>query len=300
MAAGEGAAEKSRLAAERVARLRRELEHAERNAHAWSLGAAGEAILAEKLREIEPLGWQVIHDVHWPGRPQANLDHVLIGPGGIVVVDAKNWNGEVSLSGGTLRQNGYARHHSVAGVGQQAAAVAALLEPGHRRLVQGWICLVGQPELSGTASGGTRIEGLNTIARAVAELPTVLDAALIPTIHAYLQSLLGGATSPQLLSTAQFTASSTTASRPPSAATAPPETWGSRRGQSARSKAPRRSQRRRGPQQTSCLGALFRLAVLMILLSFIFSFLSGLRTAAPAGPPAPHPTPTVVQPVPKR
>lgn len=157
MAAGEGAAEKSRLAAERVARLRRELEHAERNAHAWSLGAAGEAILAEKLREIAPLGWQVIHDVHWPGRPQANLDHVLIGPGGIVVVDAKNWNGEVTLSGGTLRQNGYARHHSVAGVGQQAAAVAAVLEPGHRRLVQGWICLVGQPELSGTASGGTRI-----------------------------------------------------------------------------------------------------------------------------------------------
>ena len=145
MAAGDKAAERGRVAAERVARLRRELEQAERNAQAWSVGAAGETLVAAKMGGLAANGWLALHDVHWPGRPKANLDHILVGPGGIVVVDAKNWSGDVQAGGGRLRQNGYRRDKDVLGASAQSAAVAALLEPQHRRFVQGWICLVAQP-----------------------------------------------------------------------------------------------------------------------------------------------------------
>ena len=107
MAAGEGAAEQSRLAAERVAKLRRQLEQAERAEKAWAAGAKGEARVAQVLDELDAHGWKVLHDVRWPGQHKANLDHVLVGPGGVIVVDAKNWTGEVQIRGDTLRQNGF-------------------------------------------------------------------------------------------------------------------------------------------------------------------------------------------------
>jgi hypothetical protein len=115
MGAGDGAAEQSRLAAERVARLKRQLDHAERTTKAWDAGAVGERVVAEKLSELVPRGWYVLHDVHWPGRPKANLDHVLVGPGGVVVVDAKNWTGEVRVASGVLWQGRYARTQAVEG-----------------------------------------------------------------------------------------------------------------------------------------------------------------------------------------
>src|SRR6478735_1410466 len=94
MGAGDGAAEQSRLAAERVARLKRRLDEVEHSTKAWDAGAVGERMVADKLSELVPRGWYVLHDVHWPGRPKATLDHVLVGPGGVVVVDSKNWTGE--------------------------------------------------------------------------------------------------------------------------------------------------------------------------------------------------------------
>lgn len=84
-----GAAEQSRLAAERVAKLRRQLDQAERAEKAWAAGAEGEARVAQVLDELSAHGWHALHDVRWPGRPKANLDHVLVGPGGIIVMDAK-------------------------------------------------------------------------------------------------------------------------------------------------------------------------------------------------------------------
>ena len=64
------------------------------------------------LERLRASGYDVLHDVHWPGRRRANIDHVAIGPAGIVVVDAKNWSGVVSAHHGRLRQNGNRRDNS--------------------------------------------------------------------------------------------------------------------------------------------------------------------------------------------
>lgn len=85
----------------------RQLAAARAREHAWSAGADGEEQVADALTGLEQLGWVVLHDVAWPGRPRANLDHVLVGPGGVLVVDTKNWSGTVAVDAARgLRSNG--------------------------------------------------------------------------------------------------------------------------------------------------------------------------------------------------
>ncbi|MHA7263557.1 nuclease-related domain-containing protein [Arthrobacter sp. TMN-37] len=208
MTAGDGAAEQARLAAERVQRLRRQLEKAEDDERAWAAGAAGEVLVAGRMAELERSGWLVLHDVHWPGRPKANIDHLAIGPGGILVIDAKNWSGDVSLRHGELIQNGHSRSRSTAAALEQAAAVAALLEPQHRTLVQAWLCMVGQPAMRGATAAGVRIEGIDTLTAAAAALPEVLEGPFVAAIHTYLAAQLTGPGAHSLLTTATLDPSS--------------------------------------------------------------------------------------------
>jgi hypothetical protein len=198
--AGAGAAEQARRARERVEKLKQELARAEQQLYAWEAGALGERLVAERLAELESEGWRVLHDVHWPGRPKANLDHVLVGPGGVVVLDTKNWTGTVELRGGELRQNGH-RAARIDTVLDQANAVAALLEPQHRHLAAGWICLIGQPDVAGRSKSGVRIEGAETFIPALRSLPTVLDIVAVDVIAQYLKKLLAGDQSPGLWTT---------------------------------------------------------------------------------------------------
>jgi hypothetical protein len=41
-------------------------------------------------------GWVVLHDLAIPGS-QANLDHLVIGPGGVFVIDSKQYRGRLQL-----------------------------------------------------------------------------------------------------------------------------------------------------------------------------------------------------------
>lgn len=186
MAAGDGASEQSRLAAERIARLKRQLDHAERAAETWGAGAEGERRTAGRLGELTPAGWFMLHDVHWPGRPLANLDHVLVGPGGVVVVDAKNWSGAVEVRDGVLRQNGYSRNPAVDGSLGQAAAVAALMDAPHRHLVRSIICLTGQPDFAEVTDSGVEVLGINRVVARIAALPAVLDPQTVIGLYSHL------------------------------------------------------------------------------------------------------------------
>lgn len=196
MAAGDGASEQARLAAERIARLKRQLEHAEHAAESWGSGADGERRTVNRLSQLTPHGWFLLHDVHWPGRPLANLDHVLVGPGGIVVVDAKNWSGAVEVRAGVLRQNGYSRNPAVDGSLGQAAAVAALLDAPHRHLVRSIICLTGHPDLAEVTGSGVEVLGINRVVARVAALPAVLDSQTVVGIYSHLGQQLTQPQSP--------------------------------------------------------------------------------------------------------
>jgi hypothetical protein len=58
-------------------------------------GAQGEQLTAREIVKLLPRGWVVLSDLH---RDKANIDHVLIGPAGVFVLDSKNLNGTVETS----------------------------------------------------------------------------------------------------------------------------------------------------------------------------------------------------------
>jgi hypothetical protein len=53
-------------------------------------GNHGERVVAELLDVLDGADWCVLHDRYKPGF-KANLDHVVVGPPGLFVIDAKNW-----------------------------------------------------------------------------------------------------------------------------------------------------------------------------------------------------------------
>ena len=67
-------------------------------AKAWRRGAVGERRTARLLAALERHGWAVLPDLAVP-RSQANLDHLVIGPGGVFVIDSKQSRGRLQLDG---------------------------------------------------------------------------------------------------------------------------------------------------------------------------------------------------------
>lgn len=61
---------------------------------AWATGAHGEEKLAKALEGIE--GLRALHDRRVPGG-RANIDHIVVAPAGVFVVDAKHYKGRIEI-----------------------------------------------------------------------------------------------------------------------------------------------------------------------------------------------------------
>jgi hypothetical protein len=98
---------------------------------AWRRGAAGERRTARLLGPLEQLGWVVLHDLAVPGS-RANIDHLAIGPGGIFVVDSKQYRGRLQLDGsGRLWHGRYPLAATLQAVSFEADQAARVLpDPG--------------------------------------------------------------------------------------------------------------------------------------------------------------------------
>jgi hypothetical protein len=98
---------------------------------AWRRGASGERRTAALLARLEQHGWVVLHDLAVPGS-RANLDHLLIGPPGIFVIDSKRYRGRVWLDpDGSLWHGRYPLAASLRAAAFEADRAAAVLNaPG--------------------------------------------------------------------------------------------------------------------------------------------------------------------------
>jgi hypothetical protein len=98
---------------------------------AWRRGAAGERRTARLLGQLERLGWVVLHDLAVPGS-RANIDHLVIGPGGIFVIDSKQYRGRLQLDpSGRLWHGRYPLAPTVRAVSFEADRAAQVLpDPG--------------------------------------------------------------------------------------------------------------------------------------------------------------------------
>lgn len=71
---------------------------------AWATGAEGEERLGGRLDKLVGDSIHVLHDRRIP-RTKANIDHIVVSPSGVFVIDAKKYRGRPSLrvQGGLIR-----------------------------------------------------------------------------------------------------------------------------------------------------------------------------------------------------
>jgi hypothetical protein len=101
------------------------------DAIAWRRGAAGERRTARLLGPLERHGWAILHDLAIP-RSRANLDHLAIGPGGVFVIDSKQYRGRLPLDpSGRLWHGRYPLTPTLQAVSFEANQAAVVLpDPG--------------------------------------------------------------------------------------------------------------------------------------------------------------------------
>jgi hypothetical protein len=96
-------------------------------ARTWQRGAAGERRTARLLDRLTRGGYVVFHDLAMPGSP-ANVDHLVIGPSGVFVIDSKQWTGSVHQGAdGLVWHNHYPLDRSLETVRWEAQVVGRLL-----------------------------------------------------------------------------------------------------------------------------------------------------------------------------
>lgn len=209
-AAGTGAAQRVEVLERRLvekqaqlAGLQQEISGIEQSLHRWRSGRDGERHVGALLDGLTGAGWVVLHDLHWPGRPLANLDHVVVGPGGVVVVDAKNWAAAVVVRpDGVLSVGGRPRRTVTHEMSTMVASVAAVLGPQHRTAVVGALCFTGQSLPPALTDDGVLVVGDEHLVARLLSLPPRLAPQEVRDVADHLRRHLGGPVSPPLLSTA--------------------------------------------------------------------------------------------------
>lgn len=142
--AGEGTDRLAEQAQLHLDRAEASVASARRSLQAAEAGGEGERAVAAELLALERFGWTALHDSPWPGRERANIDHIVVGPGGVVVVDTKNWSAPVTVRRGTLRCGRNRQGSAVESVAAQTGALATLLDPRQRASLRGALCVSHQ------------------------------------------------------------------------------------------------------------------------------------------------------------
>jgi hypothetical protein len=94
---------------------------------AWQRGAAGERRTARLLDRLTHDGYAVFHDLAVPNW-DANVDHLVIGPSGVFVIDSKQWSGSVHQgSDGLAWHNHYPLDRTLEAVRWEAQTIGRLL-----------------------------------------------------------------------------------------------------------------------------------------------------------------------------
>jgi len=167
---------------------------------AWARGSKGEAKLAAALSDVPHV--RALHDRSVPGT-RGNIDHIVIGPGGVFVVDAKRYQGLIRIRdiGGFFKRADrlYVGHRDCSrlatNMAWQVEAISRALSAGHVDpappvtpvlcFVEGEWPLISPP----TLFEGVRIEGTRSIKKLVTT-PQLLEPAMIERLVAILAAHL--------------------------------------------------------------------------------------------------------------
>ncbi len=134
------------------------------------------------LDALSAQGWRMLHTTRWPGHPGHAIEHVAVGPGGVVVVSVP-----------------HATVHDEALDGPQedlscaTSAVTALVAPRHRRTVRGLLVVPPgtEPPTRAPVVESDRLEAWLT------SLDQVLTPLEVVLVSAYLRDRLNPLATPR-------------------------------------------------------------------------------------------------------
>ena len=121
---------------------------------------AAERAVTQALAAL-PEGWTV-------------LDHVVVGPAGVFVVEGLHWPGTITAHDGELRQDGESRHATVREAQQDGEDVRRRLPALDPRLVQPVLCFAG-PTPGRARIAGVLVCTVETLVAELLSLPALLD-----------------------------------------------------------------------------------------------------------------------------
>ena len=169
--------------------------------NAWASGANGEAKLGKLLDPLREEGLAVLHDRRIPGS-RANIDHLVVAPSGVFVIDAKNYKGRVERRdrGAVFSRDyrlyvgGRDRTGLIVALARQVEAVRAALQPPFadvsiRKVLcfvdAEWSLFASPIELDGTHVLWPRALGklIRTNGSLSAEQITTIERQLARTLH---------------------------------------------------------------------------------------------------------------------
>lgn len=174
----------------------------------WRVGADGEVRVAEVLGELTRTqwyrwrgrapSWRVLHSVPLldaRGRGRGDIDHVLIGPPGVVTVNTKHHRaGRLELDGDDLVVNGrateYVRKSRLEALRAGELLRAALVDVGHpglldRLVVRPLLVIVGGRLLVTSWPAGVTVVMTRRLVPVLREMPTALTPDDVEVVFAW-------------------------------------------------------------------------------------------------------------------
>jgi hypothetical protein len=155
-------------------------------------GGPGAQVVGSALELLGPDGFEALHDVRSPGRPPAEIDHVVVGPPGVFVVHTESWAGAVTVEAQTLRQNGYTRVQQTEAVHRSALVVGLSLGASWAAFVVPVICLTGTAELVPTQAGPVTVLSVNHLSAWLLSQPGRLSPVDVQQVMRSLRVALPG------------------------------------------------------------------------------------------------------------
>ena len=120
--------------------------------------------------------WKQFHDVRRPGRPDARIDHVLVGPSGVYVIQYRT-----STGGHPAADTGWSLETEVAEAAGAAEDVGGLLTARYRTRVRPVLCLRdGEPMADQV--GGTMVTSFMSLEHIVRASPLVLSTCEVAEV----------------------------------------------------------------------------------------------------------------------
>jgi hypothetical protein len=179
--------------------------YAVKGARGTGVTGDGERITAAALATLEHEGWLLLHGIQRPGRHHASIDHIAVGPGGIVVIDSRDWSGTIDVVEGVLRQDGAPLERECQVAASAASAVTVWLAPRHRTAVMPLVCLSRQ-KTPARQPAAAAVYGVGDLPAVLRALPQRLSTGEVWEIADHLRRTLADDAARSQLTTASLAA----------------------------------------------------------------------------------------------